>query len=268
MPMFLQIGIQMSDDFSFVLRKWGIELAGSPLRNGLLNEEEPILAPIGVSLPPRLLVNPFKRNPFLVAAKSTKKPWWHVKSIESSPPGDTLAAVKYVFKLWSILLYIPYSYVSFPKKPLPKRDEDDEIDEDYIPEVEDVDESEDSESDCDDNSNEIYKEIFDLALEQHSAKTPLEAYSSLFQNLDQPITTRSRRSGFQEIKPRNERPPEKANTSCCVVCFMEERCIVLRPCGCLCLCDSGCREDLAARRLDHCPCCRRPIEGYQKIYKP
>ncbi|KAJ3309947.1 proteasome regulatory particle base subunit [Boothiomyces sp. JEL0838] len=216
MPMFLQIGIQLSDDFSYVLRKWGIELAGSPLRNGLLNEEEPIIAPIGVSLPPRLLVNPFKRNPFLVTAKSTKKPWWHVKNIDSSPPGDTLAAVKYVFKLWSILLYIPYSYISFPKKPLPKRDEDDEVDEDYIPE--DFDESDESDSDQSiDQSNEIYKEIFDLALEQHNAKTPLEAYSSLFQNLDQPITTRSRKTGFQEIKPRNERPPDKENTSYCVI---------------------------------------------------
>ncbi|KAH6560203.1 hypothetical protein BASA60_000402 [Batrachochytrium salamandrivorans] len=54
----------------------------------------------------------------------------------------------------------------------------------------------------------------------------------------------------------------------CVVCQQEPRCIVLRPCGCLCLCDSGCREALALRDYKECPCCRRSVKGYQKIYEP
>ena len=37
-------------------------------------------------------------------------------------------------------------------------------------------------------------------------------------------------------------------TRLCVVCAAENRCIVLRPCGCLCLCDD-CREALALRKF-------------------
>lgn len=49
----------------------------------------------------------------------------------------------------------------------------------------------------------------------------------------------------------------------CVVCRVESRQVVLRPCGCLCLCDA-CREELAVRRFQDCPCCRRKVEGIRR----
>ncbi|ORX88742.1 hypothetical protein K493DRAFT_319251 [Basidiobolus meristosporus CBS 931.73] len=51
----------------------------------------------------------------------------------------------------------------------------------------------------------------------------------------------------------------------CVVCMNHPRSVLLRPCRCLCLCDS-CRIDLARRDIDRCPCCRRLVEGYSKVY--
>lgn len=56
----------------------------------------------------------------------------------------------------------------------------------------------------------------------------------------------------------------------CVVCTVEARDTILWPCRCLALC-SECRESLAARLAaqDHlCPCCRRKVEGYSRIYVP
>ena len=53
----------------------------------------------------------------------------------------------------------------------------------------------------------------------------------------------------------------------CVVCGTNARSIVLRPCNCLCLCDE-CREELAVRRYQDCPTCRRKVFGYCKIYEP
>jgi hypothetical protein len=53
----------------------------------------------------------------------------------------------------------------------------------------------------------------------------------------------------------------------CVICQSEVRCIVLRPCGCLCLCDD-CRVALAARKFKDCPCCRRIVSGFSRIYEP
>lgn len=53
----------------------------------------------------------------------------------------------------------------------------------------------------------------------------------------------------------------------CVVCLMNPRNIVLRPCGCLVLCDE-CREVLATRRYTHCPTCRCKVESFCKVYVP
>lgn len=53
----------------------------------------------------------------------------------------------------------------------------------------------------------------------------------------------------------------------CVICQCENRSIVLRPCGCLCLCDD-CRKALAARKFIDCPCCRRFVSGFSRIYEP
>ncbi|KAI0820170.1 hypothetical protein BC628DRAFT_1330955 [Trametes gibbosa] len=56
----------------------------------------------------------------------------------------------------------------------------------------------------------------------------------------------------------------------CVICTVEPRDIICWPCRCLALCDD-CRENLAARSSASkhtCPCCRRSVEGYSKIYIP
>lgn len=56
----------------------------------------------------------------------------------------------------------------------------------------------------------------------------------------------------------------------CVVCTVEPRQIICWPCRCFALCDD-CRENLASRSSASkhiCPCCRRNVEGYSKIYIP
>ncbi|EIW68248.1 hypothetical protein TREMEDRAFT_32301 [Tremella mesenterica DSM 1558] len=63
---------------------------------------------------------------------------------------------------------------------------------------------------------------------------------------------------------------DEANRRACVVCTVEPRDTILWPCRCLAVCNE-CRENLAARlpAKDHlCPCCRRKIEGYSRIYVP
>ncbi|KAJ2559237.1 hypothetical protein EV175_000434 [Coemansia sp. RSA 1933] len=51
----------------------------------------------------------------------------------------------------------------------------------------------------------------------------------------------------------------------CVVCWVNTRCVMLRPCRCLCMCND-CRTALAARNFAHCPCCRRDVAGYSRVY--
>ncbi|KII88186.1 hypothetical protein PLICRDRAFT_161069 [Plicaturopsis crispa FD-325 SS-3] len=56
----------------------------------------------------------------------------------------------------------------------------------------------------------------------------------------------------------------------CVICTAEPRQIICWPCRCLALCDD-CRENLASRSsaAKHaCPCCRRSVEGYSRIFIP
>ncbi|KAJ3735063.1 hypothetical protein DFJ43DRAFT_70275 [Lentinula guzmanii] len=56
----------------------------------------------------------------------------------------------------------------------------------------------------------------------------------------------------------------------CVICTTEARVIICWPCRCLAMCDS-CRESLAARSSaskHRCPCCRRGVDGYSRIYIP
>ncbi|KAI9217897.1 hypothetical protein BC828DRAFT_239166 [Blastocladiella britannica] len=50
----------------------------------------------------------------------------------------------------------------------------------------------------------------------------------------------------------------------CVVCYSEPRRIILKPCGCMAMCD-GCREQLAESTV-LCPCCRRPVEAFSRAY--
>ncbi|KAJ2772460.1 hypothetical protein IWQ57_001758 [Coemansia nantahalensis] len=51
----------------------------------------------------------------------------------------------------------------------------------------------------------------------------------------------------------------------CVVCWANARCVMLRPCRCLCLCNE-CRLALVVRNFDHCPCCRCAVAGYSRVF--
>jgi len=56
----------------------------------------------------------------------------------------------------------------------------------------------------------------------------------------------------------------------CVVCTANPRQVIFWPCRCLALCDD-CRENLASRSSasnHNCPCCRRRVEGFSRIYIP
>jgi len=56
----------------------------------------------------------------------------------------------------------------------------------------------------------------------------------------------------------------------CVICTASPRQVICWPCRCLALCDD-CRENLASRSSvsNHsCPCCRRRVEGFSRIYIP
>ncbi|KAJ1800615.1 hypothetical protein LPJ59_000962 [Coemansia sp. RSA 2399] len=61
-------------------------------------------------------------------------------------------------------------------------------------------------------------------------------------------------------------PPSTSESEVmCVVCWVNTRCVMLRPCRCLCMCNE-CRIALAARNFGHCPCCRRDVVGYSRVY--
>ncbi|TDL24881.1 hypothetical protein BD410DRAFT_766450 [Rickenella mellea] len=56
----------------------------------------------------------------------------------------------------------------------------------------------------------------------------------------------------------------------CVICTVEQREVICWPCRCLALCDD-CRANLASRfaaSKHTCPCCRRNVEGYSRIFIP
>ncbi|KAJ2179965.1 hypothetical protein GGF45_002181 [Coemansia sp. RSA 551] len=70
----------------------------------------------------------------------------------------------------------------------------------------------------------------------------------------------------QLIHSRRTAEPRGDDTrSLCVVCWTNARCVMLRPCRCLCLCND-CRAALVVRNFDHCPCCRRTVAGYSRVY--
>ncbi|PCH37637.1 hypothetical protein WOLCODRAFT_95538 [Wolfiporia cocos MD-104 SS10] len=63
---------------------------------------------------------------------------------------------------------------------------------------------------------------------------------------------------------------EDAGRRNCVICATEPRDVICWPCRCLALCND-CRETLASRShpsMHTCPCCRRTIDGYSRIYIP
>ncbi|KAJ1665430.1 hypothetical protein IW140_003400 [Coemansia sp. RSA 1813] len=63
----------------------------------------------------------------------------------------------------------------------------------------------------------------------------------------------------------SSQPNSSGDAILCVICWANTRCVMLRPCRCLCLCNE-CRAALAARNFDHCPCCRRDVAGYSRVY--
>ncbi|WVF72869.1 hypothetical protein IAT40_007687 [Kwoniella sp. CBS 6097] len=107
--------------------------------------------------------------------------------------------------------------------------------------------------------------------------TPLtrRRYAALLANRS---PTPSSSMGLQEViqerrtslasQPRDEDDEERRKA--CVVCMTQMRDTILWPCRCLALCND-CRDSLASRLTasEHmCPCCRRKVEGYSRIYIP
>ncbi|KAL5636924.1 hypothetical protein ACGC1H_000785 [Rhizoctonia solani] len=74
--------------------------------------------------------------------------------------------------------------------------------------------------------------------------------------------------------PQPRQRPALANDedprAVCVICTVEPRSVICWPCRCLALCDE-CRGSLASRMgagKHQCPCCRRGVEGYSRIFIP
>lgn len=58
--------------------------------------------------------------------------------------------------------------------------------------------------------------------------------------------------------------PAGAPTSECILCMDAERCVVLRPCRHLCLCEGCAKAVMGCDR--RCPLCRKEIEDVQVVY--
>jgi hypothetical protein len=70
---------------------------------------------------------------------------------------------------------------------------------------------------------------------------------------------------IQQSRPLST--PTPTDRTSCVICHSEPRIILLRPCGCLTMCND-CRLTMSVRGFEHCPCCRRLVYGYSRIYEP
>ncbi|EXJ78792.1 hypothetical protein A1O1_09194 [Capronia coronata CBS 617.96] len=53
----------------------------------------------------------------------------------------------------------------------------------------------------------------------------------------------------------------------CVVCQSASRTIIVWPCRCLCVCED-CRVSLALNNFGSCVTCRRPVQGFVRLYVP
>ncbi|WVN85409.1 uncharacterized protein L203_100555 [Cryptococcus depauperatus CBS 7841] len=74
----------------------------------------------------------------------------------------------------------------------------------------------------------------------------------------------------REVMSERNVDDDEETKRACVVCMVNMRNTILWPCRCLAVCND-CRETLAARLSapEHmCPCCRRKVEGYSRIYIP
>jgi hypothetical protein len=232
-PAFMSVDFSTRQEFKSLLRSWAESIIQASKKSGYGLELEPVIAPIGIGMVPRIL---------------SKKPRIGMDKVFVDPPGkpvETLALMN-SFRLWSSIIKMPIVYLAkyFYHIIQPKVVDSDESDLEYVPS-----ESEDSsdESITSDDSiasqDNIYKELFHLVQDIHS-QDPLFTFQSIFQPREQQIETRM-----------------------CVVCQCEARTVILRPCGCLCLCED-CRERLVGRGTEMCPCCRRIVQGYQRLYQP
>jgi len=101
---------------------------------------------------------------------------------------------------------------------------------------------------------------------QHLVSVPSQSNDSLLNDwTDVAANRRSLSSG----SGMHEDSIDEARTNC-VICTVDPRQIICWPCRCLALCDD-CRENLASRAsasAHTCPCCRRNVDGYSKIYIP
>lgn len=115
----------------------------------------------------------------------------------------------------------------------------------------------------DSDTESLDKELFDLARDLvHDQESPVDLINNFFTSHGKQRVTRSMRQKMLQVSIQS--PFSSRN---CVACQTEARSIVLIPCGCLCLCNE-CRENMASRRYEVCPCCRTRISGYSKIFEP
>ncbi|KAI0344092.1 hypothetical protein BDW22DRAFT_1355375 [Trametopsis cervina] len=104
-----------------------------------------------------------------------------------------------------------------------------------------------------------------LTRRRYSNLLHLNAPSASSQNNDAEWVLERRAAKMQD-RPAEEDEGRRN----CVICTVEERQIICWPCRCLALCDD-CRENLASRSAASkhiCPCCRRNVEGFSRIYIP
>ncbi|KAI0089994.1 hypothetical protein BDY19DRAFT_941804 [Irpex rosettiformis] len=183
-------------------------------------------------------------------------------------------------------------------------DEDDEDDGDFNPDshvsdiasASDVEEESEQEEDGDEEdgegmANDTLSLYADLSQDTSASSSSLTNPSVLLAHLaSSGALTRQRYTNLLQLGPANsmldsdaewimERRTVKSQHRSleddesrrnCVICTAEERQIICWPCRCLALCDD-CRENLASRSAASkhiCPCCRRNVEGFSRIFIP
>ncbi|KAG9302320.1 hypothetical protein G9A89_008812 [Geosiphon pyriformis] len=168
-------------------------------------------------------------------------------------------------------------------------EDDDEYKENDIPNHE-------SESDSeDDESQDVYNELISLgndireqeqtqSLSSHPSASILQLF--LTHLMHTPTLTRTQYRHLTERPPVSSAAQENSallaliqqrreigeikqpiTDRLCVICHAEPRQCLLKPCSCFAMCNE-CREVMAQKRFKTCPCCRRPVEGWCRIYVP
>ncbi|KAI8895624.1 hypothetical protein BC833DRAFT_600684 [Globomyces pollinis-pini] len=296
--------INLSDDWNSVFKNWVERFALLANDTGFKNQLDPILFPIGLGLPPSLFIDlKTKVNPF----HNNLMNQWKQKSDFINPKNQNLTRVLSLWNsMLSIPLIFIYKHllksINFILKLFVHRnvtpihsesdddsdyqpDEDqtdnewtDEDDQEFIETTENNNSQITTNSRLDEDSDnlELYKELFELAKDNYNHsnqlrnENPMSMYHALFQNQDMKRQKRSRFTNNRSSTPSTptiSNPSYSSDVRSCVVCQTDQRCIVLRPCGCLSLCDD-CRHAMATRHSHLCPCCRTTVIGYQKIYQP